>query len=74
MKYFELKLLVFSSYPCFENPSPMDIHESPVTACKYYADGPPDLIPAFDSVGSKQKKTGFSEKVRVEDSVTDHAA
>ena len=50
-------------YPCFENPYPMDLHESPVTACQYYANCPTDLIPAFYSVGSKQKKTGFSEKV-----------
>ena len=41
----------------------MDLHESPVTACQYYANCPTDLIPAFYSVGSKQKKTGFSEKV-----------
>jgi syntaxin-binding protein 5 len=40
----------------------MDIHESPVTACYYFADCPTDLIPAFYSVGSKQKKSGFSEK------------
>ena len=52
------------SYPCFENPYPMDIHESPVTACQYFADCPTDLIPAFYSVGAKQKRTeGFSEKV-----------
>lgn len=51
------------SYPCFENPYPMDLHESPVTACLYAADCAPDLIPAFFTVGSKQKKTGFSEKV-----------
>ena len=50
-------------YPCFENPYPMDIHESPVTAVLYLSDCPPDLIPAFYSVGSKQKKTGFSERV-----------
>jgi syntaxin-binding protein 5 len=42
----------------------MDLHESPVTACQYYANCPHDLIPAFYSVGSKQKKSGFSEKVR----------
>ncbi|GAB1606340.1 syntaxin-binding protein 5-like, partial [Argonauta hians] len=53
--------LTVQGYPCFENPYPMDIHESPVTSCQYYADCPPDLIPAFYSVGSKQKKTGFSE-------------
>jgi len=51
-------------YPCFENPYPMDIHESPVTACQYFADCQTDLIPALYSVGSsKQKRTGFSEKV-----------
>ncbi|XP_033741002.1 syntaxin-binding protein 5-like isoform X1 [Pecten maximus] len=54
--------LTSPGYPCFENPYPMDLHESPVTACQYYADCPPDLIPAFYSVGSKHKRTGFSEK------------
>ncbi|XP_070189428.1 syntaxin-binding protein 5-like [Littorina saxatilis] len=54
--------LTSPGYPCFENPYPMDLHESPVTACQYYANCPTDLIPAFYSVGSKQKKTGFSEK------------
>lgn len=54
--------LTTPGYPCFENPYPMDIHESPVTALQYYADCPPDLIPAFYSVGSKQKRSGFSEK------------
>ncbi|XP_074645038.1 syntaxin-binding protein 5-like [Tubulanus polymorphus] len=53
--------LLTPGYPCFENPYPMDIHESPVTACSYYADCPPDLIPAFYNVGSKQRKSGFSE-------------
>ena len=43
----------------------MDIHDSPVTSCLYFADCPPDLIPAYYSVGSKSKpKTGYSEKVR----------
>lgn len=56
--------LTSPNYPCFENPYPMDIHESPVTACQYYANCPPDLIPAFYSVGSsRQKRSGFSEKV-----------
>ncbi|XP_076466115.1 syntaxin-binding protein 5-like [Babylonia areolata] len=55
--------LTSPGYPCFENPYPMDLHESPVTACQYYANCPVDLIPAFYSVGSRQKKTGFSEKV-----------
>ncbi|XP_071135148.1 syntaxin-binding protein 5-like isoform X5 [Mytilus edulis] len=54
--------LTTPGYPCFENPYPMDIHESPVTALQYYADCPPDIIPAFYSVGSKQKRSGFSEK------------
>ena len=51
-------------FPCFENPYQMDLHESPVTSCLYFADCPHDLIPAFYSVGCRQKKTGYSEKVR----------
>ncbi|XP_014221040.1 syntaxin-binding protein 5 isoform X2 [Trichogramma pretiosum] len=55
--------LLTQGFPCFENPYPMDLHESPVTCCAYFADCPGDLVPAFYSVGSKsQKKTGFSEK------------
>ncbi|XP_058805121.1 syntaxin-binding protein 5 isoform X6 [Phymastichus coffea] len=55
--------LLTAGFPCFENPYPMDLHESPVTCCAYFADCPGDLVPAFYSVGSKsQKKTGFSEK------------
>ncbi|XP_044594791.1 syntaxin-binding protein 5 isoform X7 [Cotesia glomerata] len=55
--------LLTPGFPCFENPYPMDLHESPVTCCAYFADCPGDLVPAFYSVGSKsQKKTGFSEK------------
>ncbi|XP_077270230.1 syntaxin-binding protein tomosyn isoform X10 [Temnothorax americanus] len=55
--------LLTTGFPCFENPYPMDIHESPVTCCAYFADCPSDLVPAFYSVGSKShKKTGFSEK------------
>jgi len=50
-------------YPCFENPYQMDLHESPVTSCLYFADCPHDLIPAFYSVGCRQKKGGYSEKV-----------
>ena len=51
-------------YPCYENPYPMDIDDSPVTSCLYFADCPPDLIPAYYSVGSKSKaKTGYSDKV-----------
>ncbi|CAB3362640.1 Hypothetical predicted protein [Cloeon dipterum] len=55
--------LLTPGFPCFENPYPMDIHESPVTCCTYFADCPSDLIPAFYSVGSRtQKRTGFSER------------
>ncbi|CAG4928694.1 unnamed protein product [Colias eurytheme] len=52
-------------YPCFENPYPMDIHDSPVTCCSYFADCPSDLIPAFYSVGraGNKKAAGFSEKL-----------
>ncbi|XP_045769511.1 syntaxin-binding protein 5 isoform X1 [Maniola jurtina] len=54
-----------AGYPCFENPYPMDIHESPVTCCCYFADCPSDLIPAFYSVGrqANKKPAGFSEKL-----------
>ncbi|XP_069687283.1 syntaxin-binding protein 5 isoform X2 [Periplaneta americana] len=56
--------LLTPGYPCFENPYPMDLHESPVTCCTYLADCPSDLIPAFYSVGSRaQKRTGFSERL-----------
>lgn len=55
--------LLTPGFPCFENPYPMDIHESPVTCCTYFADCPSDLIPAFYQVGSRtQKRTGFSER------------
>nr|XP_037875439.1 syntaxin-binding protein 5 isoform X7 [Bombyx mori] len=57
--------LLSPGYPCFENPYPMDIHESPVTCCSYFADCPSDLIPAFYSVGRQgnKKVAGFSEKL-----------
>ncbi|XP_060801515.1 syntaxin-binding protein 5 isoform X2 [Amyelois transitella] len=57
--------LLSPGYPCFENPYPMDIHESPVTCCSYFADCPSDLIPAFYSVGRQgnKKAAGFSEKL-----------
>ncbi|XP_013071471.1 syntaxin-binding protein 5-like isoform X3 [Biomphalaria glabrata] len=54
--------LTTPGYPCFENPYPMDLHESPVTACQYYANCPMDIIPALYSTGKNQKKTGFSDK------------
>lgn len=58
LKYF------FSSFPCFQNPYPMDFHKSPVTYCAYFADCPNDLIPAFYSVGAMgTKQCGCSDKV-----------
>lgn len=53
------------SYPIFENPYPLTLHESPVTCCEYVADCPADLIPALYSVGSRQKRQGYSKKVCV---------
>lgn len=50
-------------YPIFENPYPLTLHESPVTCCEYFADCPAELIPAFYSVGSRQKRQGYSKKV-----------
>ncbi|XP_061780482.1 syntaxin-binding protein 5 isoform X2 [Nerophis lumbriciformis] len=49
-------------YPIFENPYPLTIHESPVTCCEYFADCPDELIPALYSVGSRQKRQGYSKK------------
>ncbi|CAL1261845.1 unnamed protein product [Larinioides sclopetarius] len=55
--------LTSSGYPCYQNPYPMDLHESPVTSCSYFADCPNDLIPALYSTGTKGKKNQcFSEK------------
>uniref|UniRef100_UPI00398EDAB9 syntaxin-binding protein 5-like isoform X4 n=1 Tax=Pristiophorus japonicus TaxID=55135 RepID=UPI00398EDAB9 len=55
--------LTQSNFPIFENPYPMDVHESPVTCSEYFADCPPDLIPALYSMGAKQqKKQGYSTK------------
>ncbi|GIY63298.1 syntaxin-binding protein 5 [Caerostris extrusa] len=48
--------LTSSGYPCYQNPYPMDLHESPVTSCSYFADCPDDLIPALYSTGTKGKK------------------
>ncbi|KAK2826567.1 hypothetical protein Q5P01_020781 [Channa striata] len=49
-------------YPIFENPYPLTIHESPVTCCEYFADCPAEIIPALYSVGSRQKRQGYSKK------------
>ncbi|XP_037343622.2 syntaxin-binding protein 5-like isoform X9 [Pungitius pungitius] len=54
--------LTQSNFPVFENPYPMDIHESPVTCTAYFADCPPDIIPILYSMGAKHKKTGYSHK------------
>ncbi|KAM6986081.1 syntaxin-binding protein 5-like isoform 12-T12 [Aplochiton taeniatus] len=54
--------LTQSNFPIFENPYPMDIHESPVTCTAYFADCPPDIIPILYSIGAKNKKTGYSQK------------
>lgn len=53
------------SFPIFENPYPMDIHESPVTCTAYFADCPPDLILVLYSIGVKHKKQGYSNKVKI---------
>ncbi|XP_062379214.1 syntaxin-binding protein 5 isoform X3 [Sardina pilchardus] len=49
-------------YPIFETPYPLTLHESPVTCCEYFADCPAELIPALYSVGSRQKRQGYSKK------------
>uniref|UniRef100_A0A8C3WVS2 Syntaxin binding protein 5L n=1 Tax=Catagonus wagneri TaxID=51154 RepID=A0A8C3WVS2_9CETA len=54
--------LTQSNFPIFENPYPMDIHESPVTCTAYFADCPPDLILVLYSIGVKHKKQGYSNK------------
>uniref|UniRef100_A0A8C9RSX2 Syntaxin-binding protein 5-like n=1 Tax=Scleropages formosus TaxID=113540 RepID=A0A8C9RSX2_SCLFO len=57
-----LPISLSHSYPIFENPYPMDIHESPVTCTAYFADCPPEIIPALYSIGAKHKKQGYSHK------------
>lgn len=57
------EVYVSCSFPVFENPYPMDVHESPVTCTAYFADCPPDIIPILYSIGAKHKKTGYSQKV-----------
>ncbi|XP_036059203.1 syntaxin-binding protein 5-like isoform X7 [Onychomys torridus] len=54
--------LTQTNFPIFENPYPMDIHESPVTCTAYFADCPPDLILVLYSIGVKHKKQGYSNK------------
>lgn len=44
--------LLTPGYPCFENPYPMDLHESPVVCCCYIADCPSDLVRNVASVGT----------------------
>uniref|UniRef100_A0A8C4WME5 Syntaxin binding protein 5 n=1 Tax=Gopherus evgoodei TaxID=1825980 RepID=A0A8C4WME5_9SAUR len=54
--------LAQNGYPIFENPYPLNIHESLVTCCEYFADYPVDLIPALYSIGAQQKRQGYSKK------------
>ncbi|XP_045707880.1 syntaxin-binding protein 5-like isoform X1 [Phyllostomus hastatus] len=54
--------LTQTNFPIFENPYPMDIHESPVTCTAYFADCPPDLILVLYATGVKHKKQGYSNK------------
>ena len=55
--------LLTPGLPCFENPYPMDLHESAVTCCLYLADCPGDLIPALYSVGAQaHRPAGFSDR------------
>lgn len=42
----------------------MEIQESSVTSCLYMVDCPNELIRAFWSVGSKQKRREYSDKVK----------
>lgn len=61
---YSFKSFFVYSFPCFQNPYPMDFHKSPVTYCAYFADCPNDLIPAFYSVGAMGTKLcGCSDKV-----------
>jgi syntaxin-binding protein 5 len=50
--------LTVPGHPCFENPYPMEIHESPVTACLYLVDCPGELIGTFYQVGKRNYKRG----------------
>ncbi|VDK77494.1 unnamed protein product [Onchocerca ochengi] len=63
MKYDLLILdLTIPGYPCHENVSPMDIHESQVRCMCYFSNCPLDLLGALALVGSKQRRKGFSDK------------
>ncbi|VDM91356.1 unnamed protein product [Litomosoides sigmodontis] len=54
--------LTTPGYPCHENISPMDIHESRVRCISYFSNCPLDLLGALALVGSKQRRRGFSDK------------
>uniref|UniRef100_A0A1I8EI81 LLGL domain-containing protein n=1 Tax=Wuchereria bancrofti TaxID=6293 RepID=A0A1I8EI81_WUCBA len=54
--------LTIPGYPCHENVTPMDIHESRVRCICYFSNCPLDLLGALALVGSKQRRQGFSEK------------
>ncbi|VIO95811.1 Tomosyn (vertebrate synaptic protein) homolog protein 1-like [Brugia malayi] len=54
--------LTIPGYPCHENVTPMDIHESRVRCICYFSNCPLDLLGALALVGSKQRRQGFSDK------------
>jgi syntaxin-binding protein 5 len=56
--FFLSKQSFISSYPCFEIPHPMDLHESPVTILKYYSDCPLEMIAALTLAGRNQRRQG----------------
>uniref|UniRef100_A0AC35G421 Lethal giant larvae homologue 2 domain-containing protein n=1 Tax=Panagrolaimus sp. PS1159 TaxID=55785 RepID=A0AC35G421_9BILA len=56
--------LFSQGFCCFENPFPLDIHESPVTFITYFSDCPVDLIAAFTLVGRNQRKQGVKMSER----------
>ncbi|KAL3315574.1 hypothetical protein Ciccas_005792 [Cichlidogyrus casuarinus] len=48
--------LISPSFPSFENPYPMDVHSSPVTAINYLADCPNDLMLQLYSLDKHQAR------------------
>ncbi|KAM7539250.1 hypothetical protein Aperf_G00000048998 [Anoplocephala perfoliata] len=60
--------LLSPGYPSFENPYPMDIAVSPVTACHYVVECPSDLVPAFYAVGSRGKRAAAAPRANNQES------
>lgn len=55
--YMHVVLVAFvGRYPVMPSPYAMDIHSSAVTCLKYFSDCVAELIPAFYSCGTKQKR------------------